>query len=724
MHETLARAPRPALWPRSTSLFLLLVGSVLSVLSFAIVLNMPDLGWPANEDVALRATYQAFQQTGVLLVIQDGTIGADSLVPAAADGAPGVYLLASLIGGLTGSATPFPGLAVAMALLVAVPLIWLPTAVARIMTRARAGYALLILPAVLWLVNQGTVLLGTEYGLAPAADAARVSALHGVPASLAFLSLALILLCSTFPLRLVSLLGVTALVGVLAGVGELMSALSGVGVALAVGVLWFLNSRRRWVAGLGGAAVAVTVAILTSIGAMGAVDQARAPHIQVADADPVVSTAFWHDLAVGLSFGREATVEEGVVVAEDELRERFASTDVDIQSGIDVYESFARGHYVAAVQDDPAVTARLYLEKLLYVVKQFGAMVAFILVSFVIALMRRSPQRRLLGASIAIAAPTLVVGLTVAVATSPTLDRFGEIAASLGLLTAVALGALVWSLTSMPSHVRATERSRLSKRAPAPARDPRSHTSVIVPTRNGEAAIGATIRALASRLGPGDEIIVVENGSTDDTTAVLERARGSWSAECELVVLHSGPGLGEALRTGVIASTGQWLLLTADDLPFGFTDFDHFTKLPGSVVVAIGSKAHPASDVTRSRRRVIQSRIFRFLREALLQSQVGDSQGTFWVNGDWVRAFAMLSRETGLMWTTELVLAAEQQGLKVVEVPVSLSDAHETGSSRFRLGDAWRSVVGFIRLAIYKDDYANEAWTRTPTAETEGSPLV
>jgi glycosyltransferase involved in cell wall biosynthesis len=302
------------------------------------------------------------------------------------------------------------------------------------------------------------------------------------------------------------------------------------------------------------------------------------------------------------------------------------------------------------------------------------------------------------------------------------LYHYTELTAALGLLVAVSLGALVWSITSMPSHVRSTERNRLSHRLPAQfaPSDDRSHTSVVVPTRNGEAVIEDTVRTLAGHMRPGDEIIVVENGSTDSTTSILDRMAAEWTDAPSLVVLHSGPGLGEALRTGVLASTGQWLLLTADDLPFGFSDYDQFTKLPADAVVAIGSKAHPDSTVIRSRRRVIQSRVFRFLRAALLQSKVGDSQGTIWVDGDWARSFSLLSRETGLMWTTELVLAAEQQGVSVREVPVSLSDAHETGSSRFRFSDAWQSVIGFTRLAIYKDDYANEVWTRS-TAEEEST---
>jgi hypothetical protein len=99
--------------------------------------------------------------------------------------------------------------------------------------------------------------------------------------------------------------------------------------------------------------------------------------------------------------------------------------------------------------------------------------------------------------------------------------------------------------------------------------------------------------------------------------------------------------------------------------------------------------------------------VFRWLRRALLHSAVGDSQGTIWVEGEWARSFALVSRETGLMWTVELVLAAEQQGIDVWEVPVRLSEAHDSKPSRFRLRDARIAVREITSLAVRKDDYSD-----------------
>lgn len=731
MAETDSLAASNKLWPRSTSLFLLLVGVVLSLISVIVVLNMPDLPWHPDRDAELRATYDAYRDTGTLLIKPTGS-GSEvtqAAVPgdwssAAWDDDPGAYIVGSVMGGVTGASSPYPGLRIAMALLVALPLLWLPTAVARIFRRARAGYALILLPAVLWLVNGGTILVGTQYGLADSVSPLRVYALYGISAAMAFLSLSLVLVFSTYRLRWIALSGVSLLMVVLSGLGNLMSAYSGVGVAAAVGVLWWLNSsgRWRWARALGVSAAAVVLSIGVHAGAMGALDMGRAQATGQAVQELPVAHNTWHGLYIGLSFPEPVTGQPSTfdVPWSDEFAwEQARAVDPDVVVASAEYDRILRDLYQEQVAAAPLAAADLYLGKTLFVIKQFGAMIAFILVGFVIALMRRSPQRRLLGASIVIAAPTLIIGFAAPVTVMPTLYSFSALAAALGLLVAVSLGALVWSLTSMPSHVRAAERSRLSRRMPPrlSALDERSHTSVIVPTRNGGEVIADTVRSLAGALAGGDEIVVVENGSTDATTQVLDHLSAAWAYDCTLVVLHSAPGLGEALRTGVLASTGQWLLLTADDLPFGFSDYDQFSRLPSDVIVAVGSKAHPDSQVIRSWRRVVQSRIFRFLRAALLQSKVGDSQGTIWVDGEWARSFAMASREMGLMWTTELVLAAEQQGIAVREVPVSLSDAHETGSSRFRLSDAWQSVVGFIRLAVYKDDYVNEVWTRTPADE-------
>src|SRR5665647_1461273 len=105
------------LWSRSTSALLLLVGFFLSVSSFAVVMNMPELPWHPAREAELVATYETYRETGVLLVKHTGTGSSYTQAPspgeltsAAWDDDQGSYLVASLMSHVTGSDSPHPGL--------------------------------------------------------------------------------------------------------------------------------------------------------------------------------------------------------------------------------------------------------------------------------------------------------------------------------------------------------------------------------------------------------------------------------------------------------------------------------------------------------------------------------------------------------------------------------------------------------------------------------------
>lgn len=46
--------------------------------------------------------------------------------------------------------------------------------------------------------------------------------------------------------------------------------------------------------------------------------------------------------------------------------------------------------------------------------------------------------------------------------------------------------------------------------------------TVAVPTRDRQERLLGALEAIASELGPGDELLVVDNGSTDGTAAAAE----------------------------------------------------------------------------------------------------------------------------------------------------------------------------------------------------------
>jgi len=222
--------------------------------------------------------------------------------------------------------------------------------------------------------------------------------------------------------------------------------------------------------------------------------------------------------------------------------------------------------------------------------------------------------------------------------------------------------------------------------------------SVVVPACNARTTLPETLARLGSLPGGAPhEIIVVENGSVDGTWDLLESLLETWDEPSHLVALRSGKGLGAAYRAGVAASRGDRVLLTADDLPFGTSDVEAVLACRSLPPFAIGSKAHPRSRVRRNLARRVATSAFRTARRALLGLDVGDTQGTFVIEGDLARRLVADTTIPGFGMTTELVALAARYGARPVELPVVLR--RSDGPSRVHfVSDSARMMADLLRL--------------------------
>ncbi|MFG1944266.1 glycosyltransferase family 2 protein [Nonomuraea sp. NPDC048826] len=89
--------------------------------------------------------------------------------------------------------------------------------------------------------------------------------------------------------------------------------------------------------------------------------------------------------------------------------------------------------------------------------------------------------------------------------------------------------------------------------------------SVIVPVRDGERHIGDALASLARNYRPGFEFIVVDDGSVDDTAAVVDDFRACLPGL--EVIRHPEPlGLADARNAGLSAASGRYVtFLDGDD---------------------------------------------------------------------------------------------------------------------------------------------------------------
>ena len=90
--------------------------------------------------------------------------------------------------------------------------------------------------------------------------------------------------------------------------------------------------------------------------------------------------------------------------------------------------------------------------------------------------------------------------------------------------------------------------------------------SFIIPAYNAAKTIRASVESILSKV-PDAEVIIVENGSSDDTYATVEKLAEACG---NILLLRSEKGVSEARNTGIRHAAGEWILFVdADDLWLG-----------------------------------------------------------------------------------------------------------------------------------------------------------
>lgn len=158
--------------------------------------------------------------------------------------------------------------------------------------------------------------------------------------------------------------------------------------------------------------------------------------------------------------------------------------------------------------------------------------------------------------------------------------------------------------------------------------------SIIIPAYNEEALIVSTLEGLQTYLSTRPEqyeIIVVDDGSQDKTTELIEQWQQCNQVELRLLVNAQNMGKGFSIQRGVLESRGQFIIFIDADLPYELQAIDEFLKaLREGCDLAVGSRVLPGSQVKGVPvLRYVSGQIFSWMVQAVLFKGLPDTQCGF-----------------------------------------------------------------------------------------------
>lgn len=229
---------------------------------------------------------------------------------------------------------------------------------------------------------------------------------------------------------------------------------------------------------------------------------------------------------------------------------------------------------------------------------------------------------------------------------------------------------------------------------------------IVVPVKNEENDLGPNIRRLREFLDTAfpfpAEVCVADNGSTDATYEIATLLAAELPGV--RVVRLEQSGRGRALKQVWSASTAEVLAYMDVDLSTNLNALLPLVAplLAGHSDVAIGTRLAKSSRVVRRPKREFISRSYNLLLRATLSAHFSDAQCGFKaIRADVARELLPLVEDTSWFFDTELLVLAEQAGLRIHEVPVDwVDDLDSRVAIAKTVGEDLRGIARLMRSRV------------------------
>lgn len=228
-----------------------------------------------------------------------------------------------------------------------------------------------------------------------------------------------------------------------------------------------------------------------------------------------------------------------------------------------------------------------------------------------------------------------------------------------------------------------------------------THLSIVIPAYNEGHHLESVIRRIHGTLrasGPSFEIVLVNNGSTDNTSEVAQILSRELS-EVRVVDVRQNLGYGNGVLRGLAEARGEvlgWMHADEQATPEHLLEIYRVLKERG-LDVSRAVRIHRHESLWR----VFQSKAYNFLFRTMFNMPFNDINGTPKLM---TRAFYEKARLCSKEWfiDPEVMIKAGRSGAKVGDVEI-IWNARKSGKSKVHLATMFRFMKHMINERLRKD---------------------
>ncbi|MCL4838695.1 MAG: glycosyltransferase family 2 protein, partial [Thermoanaerobaculia bacterium] len=248
----------------------------------------------------------------------------------------------------------------------------------------------------------------------------------------------------------------------------------------------------------------------------------------------------------------------------------------------------------------------------------------------------------------------------------------------------------------------------------APARPLLTRLSIVVPVYNERYLVEACLRRVLAVAVPGVdevEVIVVDDGSTDGTGAILDRLAAEWPERIRLL-RQANAGKGAALTAGIAAATGDFILFQDADLEYDPRDIP---ALVAPLLEDAADAVYGSRFLAAGRRRVLShrhslgNRLLTAISNWCTDLGLTDMETCYKaVKAPLLQSIPLRSRRFGV--EPELTAKLAKRGAALFEVPISYLGRTYQEGKKIGWRDGFDAVWTMLKYWLVDDVYREDAY--------------